>query len=192
MLLSRKFCRLSIDFFLHDCSYNDFISESKDLPITRLAIYRSISHFLTYKSTHKPVLPSPPPKFYINTTILLVLQLMSEGQKEYFSSGWNWIDISMIFLMLCSYFMWGVMYFINPLHKKKQFQFFISFADGFFAVAIVLSFFRMVYLCQITRFLGLLQLCLGRMLQVWRKIVIYKFLIKVYMCTYRVKKSINC
>ena len=91
---------------------------------------------------------------------------MAEGQREYFSSGWNWIDISMIFLMLCSYFMWGILYFMNPHHRNGDYQFFISFADGFFALAIVLSFFRMVYLCQITRFLGLLQLCLGRMLQV--------------------------
>ncbi|XP_057296724.1 short transient receptor potential channel 4-like isoform X2 [Hydractinia symbiolongicarpus] len=93
-------------------------------------------------------------------------QLIYQGKQEYFSIGWNWIDISMITLMLCSYFMWTIMYFRNPSHKDESFKFFVSFADGFYALAIVLSFFRMVYLCQITRFLGLLQLCLGRMLQV--------------------------
>lgn len=93
-------------------------------------------------------------------------QLIYQGKQEYFGIGWNWIDISMITLMLCSYFMWTIMYFRNPSHKDESFKFFVSFADGFYALAIVLSFFRMVYLCQITRFLGLLQLCLGRMLQV--------------------------
>ena len=94
------------------------------------------------------------------------LQLLSEGQREYFSSGWNWIDISMIFLMLISYVLWGALYFVNPGQKKDGYSNLHSLADGSFALGIVLSFFRMVYLCQITRYLGLLQLCLGRMVQV--------------------------
>ena len=75
--------------------------------------------------------------------------------------------------------MWGIMYFMNPHHQNKDYQFFISFADGFFALAIVLSFFRMVYLCQITRFLGLLQLCLGRMLQVNTLLRLQKYIIDI-------------
>ena len=42
----------------------------------------------------------------------------------------------------------------------------IYLADGAFAVGIVLSFFRLMYLCQITSYLGLLQLCLGEMIMV--------------------------
>jgi len=88
------------------------------------------------------------------------------GKRQYFGSGWNWIDINMIGLVFISYIMWIVIYFVYPEHQSESFNFFKSFPDGFFAVAIILSFFRMVCLCQITRFLGLLQLCLGRMLQV--------------------------
>ena len=88
------------------------------------------------------------------------------GKDQYFGSGWNWIDINMIGLVFISYSMWVIMYFVNPQHKDETYTFILSFPESFFAVAIILSFFRMVCLCQITRYLGLLQLCLGRMLQV--------------------------
>ena len=39
-------------------------------------------------------------------------------------------------------------------------------ADGSFCVAIVLSFFRLLYLCQASRHLGLVQLCMGKMIMV--------------------------
>lgn len=88
------------------------------------------------------------------------------GKIQYFGSGWNWIDINMIGLVFISYSMWVIMFFVNPQHKDETYTFILSFPESFFAVAIILSFFRMVCLCQITRYLGLLQLCLGRMLQV--------------------------
>lgn len=64
--------------------------------------------------------------------------------------------------MLLSYITWIVMCFYTPPAKKSI----LNFVDGMFAIAIILSFFRVVYLCQITRYLGLLQLCLGKMVQV--------------------------
>ena len=42
------------------------------------------------------------------------------GKNQYFGSGWNWIDISMIGLVFLSYSMWVIMYFVNPGHKDDS------------------------------------------------------------------------
>lgn len=42
----------------------------------------------------------------------------------------------------------------------------LSVGDGLFAMGVIASFFRLIYLCQISRYLGLLQLSLSRMVRV--------------------------
>lgn len=105
-------------------------------------------------------------------------QLIGIGKREYFGSGWNWIDINMIALMMAAYALWTAMYFVNPLHEDKSSLLVIRVADSLFGLAIIFSYFRMVYLCQITRYLGLLQLCLGRMIQVY--IVLQFFILLLF------------
>lgn len=91
---------------------------------------------------------------------------MKNGFADYFSSGWNLIDVAMYILMVASYITWITLYVAtSPIEKEIR-----EFADGIFSLAIILSFFRVVYLCQITRYLGLLQLCLGRMVQVGKRL----------------------
>lgn len=89
---------------------------------------------------------------------------MESGVKEYFASGWNWVDIGMDTLMMYAFITWGVLSYHGndePGHVTSM-----HVADGAFTVAIIFSFFRILYLCQITSYLGLLQLCLGKMLSV--------------------------
>ncbi|XP_065674489.1 short transient receptor potential channel 4 isoform X1 [Hydra vulgaris] len=83
------------------------------------------------------------------------------GKRRYFESVWNWIDMSMMSLIIAAYVVWGSVH-LTPFSKNI----YISIGDSFFAISIVLSFFHVVYLCQVIRFLGLLQLCLGRMIKV--------------------------
>ena len=93
--------------------------------------------------------------------------MYSRGILDYLSCGWNWIDIAMDFLMLTSYATWIILTSFYSDHQIHGFRKHImDFSDGMFSIGIILSFIRVVYLCQITSYLGLLQLCLGKMVQV--------------------------
>ena len=91
---------------------------------------------------------------------------MDSGVKKYFSSGWNFIDISMMTLMLISYLTWITLYALHHNRKEPTYKDAYELVDGLFSLAMILSFFRLVYLMQISSYLGLLQLCLGQMIQV--------------------------
>eukprot|EP00112_Aurelia_sp_Birch-Aquarium-sp1_P011271 Seg237.1 transcript_id=Seg237.1/GoldUCD/mRNA.D3Y31 product="Transient receptor potential-gamma protein" protein_id=Seg237.1/GoldUCD/D3Y31 len=93
-------------------------------------------------------------------------QLSQTGWFRYFTSGWNWMDISMISLMLTSYFLWVVLWIVQTPGNKSAIEKTRKVSNGLFTCGTIMSFFRLVYLCQITRFLGLLQLCLGKMIEV--------------------------
>lgn len=87
-------------------------------------------------------------------------QVYKRGVKEYLSSGWNWVDIGMDSLLLVSFVVWFVLTY-HPMENRVVHEYVVQVADGAFTVGIILSFFRIIYLCQITSYLGLLQLCLG-------------------------------
>ena len=76
------------------------------------------------------------------------------------------MDISMISFMLTSYFVWIVLYLVQSPSNKSAIESTRKVSNGLFTCGTIMSFFRLVYLCQITRFLGLLQLCLGKMIEV--------------------------
>ena len=117
-------------------------------------------------------------------------QLWSEGLFRYLSSGWNWMDLSML-LMLCGAFLiWtatAVVASFSDANYDKRLQMTVSVADGLYATGIVMSFFRLIYLCQISRYLGLLQLCLSRMVRVIMQfafiscVVLWSFSIGMHM-----------
>ena len=100
------------------------------------------------------------------TFIITFLQLLESGLTKYFSSGWNFIDISMMTLMLTSYITWTILYILQVDPKVQIYRDAYELVDGLFALAMILSFFRLVYLMKISSYLGLLQLCLSQMIQV--------------------------
>ena len=76
-------------------------------------------------------------------------------------------------LMLFSFIAWAVLYYHTPDNSeitKMTYDTTMYVADFAFTVSIILSFFRVIYLCQITQYLGLLQMCLGEMI-----LVIFQF-----------------
>ena len=96
-------------------------------------------------------------------------QICSSGLKRYFANGWNWVDVIMDFLMIFTFVIWIVLWGLRntkPPIDRSSYETMMYIADGTFAVAIVLCFFRLLYLCQVTRNLGLLQICLGEMIMV--------------------------
>lgn len=95
-------------------------------------------------------------------------QVWHDGVLRYLSSGWNWMDIGMIVLILGAYIGWFVRAIIGRYTILDDIadHFLLSGADGLYALGVIASFFRLVYLCQISRYLGLLQLSLSRMVRV--------------------------
>ncbi|XP_031571228.1 short transient receptor potential channel 4-like isoform X2 [Actinia tenebrosa] len=95
------------------------------------------------------------------------IQVWHEGVTRYLSSGWNWMDMGMVFLILGAYIIWTIMILLD-LSKPGELlhDIVLSTADGMYSFGVVASFFRLVYLCQISRYLGLLQLSLSRMVRV--------------------------
>ncbi|XP_001637374.2 short transient receptor potential channel 4 isoform X2 [Nematostella vectensis] len=94
-------------------------------------------------------------------------QVWHEGARRYFSSGWNWMDIGMVFLLLGAFVLWTIIFIVDfDSNAKLAHDVLLSTADGMYAFGVVASFFRLIYLCQISRYLGLLQLSLSRMVRV--------------------------
>lgn len=95
-------------------------------------------------------------------------QVWHDGVLRYLSSGWNWMDIGMIVLILGAYIGWFVRAIIGryTILDDTADHLLLSGADGLYALGVIASFFRLVYLCQISRYLGLLQLSLSRMVRV--------------------------
>jgi len=95
------------------------------------------------------------------------IQVYNDGVKRYLCSGWNWMDMGMVFFILGAYLAWALMIAFNlntPGDLKHDLV--LSTADGMYSFGVIASFFRLVYLCQISRYLGLLQLSLSRMVRV--------------------------
>ena len=92
-------------------------------------------------------------------------QVWHNGISRYMSSGWNWMDIGMVVCILGAFLMWislAIALQVADVGSTAQ-QIVLSSADGLYAFGVVASFFRLIYLCQISRYLGLLQLSLSRM-----------------------------
>lgn len=95
-------------------------------------------------------------------------QVRHDGILRYLSSGWNWMDMGMILLILGAYLVWfsrAIVEHFSDIDSTTD-QYILSTADGLYAMGVIASFFRLVYLCQISRYLGLLQLSLSRMVRV--------------------------
>ena len=76
------------------------------------------------------------------------------GIKKYFINGWNLVDILMDFFMIITYIVW---FFLLGFKKGgrigknlhyERWRNTLHIADGTFCIAIVFSFFRLLYLCQ--------------------------------------------
>ena len=95
-------------------------------------------------------------------------QVWHDGALRYLSSGWNWMDMGMIVLILGAYVVWFGRALVDRYTDidRTADHFILSAADGLYAMGVIASFFRLVYLCQISRYLGLLQLSLSRMVRV--------------------------
>ena len=99
---------------------------------------------------------------YFSHPLLFALpfpEVMESGAKMYFTSGWNWVDIGMDTLMMYAFITWGVLSYQGYQQQQQQGNLgnpqqqshvtSMHMADGAFTVAIIFSFFRILYLCQV-------------------------------------------
>lgn len=92
------------------------------------------------------------------------------GPKRYFTNLWNWNDLIMYTLFVLTFVFW----FASLLDVKKHDQIELErkywhhldpilIAEGTFAIAVIMAYFRLLYLCRLNFYLGPLQISLGKM-----------------------------
>lgn len=96
-------------------------------------------------------------------TRLAILQ----GPIRYFRMLWSWYDVCMISLFLSTFLFWLLAYMDVKTHgnvelERKYWHYLdpTLIAEGFFSVATIMAFFRLLLLCQLDYHLGPLQVCI--------------------------------
>ena len=110
--------------FSHLASFMTSIQKVKQMPIHCPYIARLVSNFSHHICTTHMDHPRLTP--FLISNHVTHLQLSESGMSKYFSSGWNFIDISMMTLMLTSYLTWIIFYCCdyNPKEPKYKVCFF--------------------------------------------------------------------
>lgn len=92
------------------------------------------------------------------------------GPSRYFRNLWNWNDCIMYTLFVLTFIFW----FASLMDAKKNDQIELErkywhhldpilLAEGTFAIAVIMAYFRLLYLCRLNFYLGPLQISLGKM-----------------------------
>lgn len=101
-----------------------------------------------------------------SSTRLCIIQ----GPKRYFRGLWGWNDLIMHILFVLTFLFWLASY----LDVKKNDQADLErkywhhldpllLSEGTFAIAVIMAYFRLLYLCRLNFYLGPLQISLGKM-----------------------------
>lgn len=93
-----------------------------------------------------------------------------KGPARHFRVLWSWNDLIMYVLFLLTFLFWVASYLDTKqndqidLERKYWHQLDpVLISEGTFAVATILAFFRLLYLCRLNYYLGPLQISLGKM-----------------------------
>lgn len=92
------------------------------------------------------------------------------GPARHFRGLWSWHDLIMYILFLLTFLFWAASYMDvknndqMDLERKYWHQLDpILISEGTFAIATIMAFFRLMYLCRLNYYLGPLQIGLGKM-----------------------------
>lgn len=92
------------------------------------------------------------------------------GPGRFFKNLWNWFDLITYILFVLTFLFWLASYMDSldsdqvDLERKYWHPLDpILIAEGCFAVAVIMSYFRLLYLCRLNYYLGPLQISLGKM-----------------------------
>ncbi|XP_065321156.1 short transient receptor potential channel 4-like [Gordionus sp. m RMFG-2023] len=151
---------------------NKFVSHILSYAIF-LAILFMHSEFSENSNLHGP--PRTGLEYYIivwvlGLTWLLLKTLVAQGSKKFFSLWWNWYDLINLIAFYSTFLFWGLSYrdLLKNNHSNLERKYWDSFdptliAEGNFAIAKVLAFGKLLNTFQINKYLGPLQVSLGRM-----------------------------
>lgn len=93
-----------------------------------------------------------------------------QGPKRYFRGLWSWSDMIMNLLFILTFVFWLASY--CDVKKNDQVDLERKYwhhldplliAEGTFAIAVIMAYFRLLYLCRLNYYLGPLQISLGKM-----------------------------
>lgn len=93
-----------------------------------------------------------------------------QGPARYFRNMWNWFDLIMYVLFILTFVFWLASYYDVREHdqvdlERKYWHHLdpVLVSEGCFAIAVIMAFFRLLYLCRLNYYLGPLQISLGKM-----------------------------
>lgn len=93
-----------------------------------------------------------------------------QGASRYLREMWNWHDLIMHFLFMCTFIFW-LMSILDVKHndqadlERKYWHHLdpVLLAEGSFAIGTIMAYFKLLYLCRLNYYLGPLQISLGKM-----------------------------
>lgn len=101
--------------------------------------------------------------FVWSTVRLAILQ----GPMRYFRMLWSWYDVCMLSFFLSTFLFWVLAYvdvkaYGDAKLERKYWHYLDStlVAEGLFAIAVIMAFFRLLLLCELDYNLGPLQVCI--------------------------------
>ncbi|XP_023310335.1 short transient receptor potential channel 4-like [Anoplophora glabripennis] len=100
----------------------------------------------------------------------VIRMLILQGPSRYLKKLWNWHDIISNFLFVLTFLFWLASYFDAvhndqvDLERKYWHQLDpLLIAEGCFAIATIMAFFRLIFFCRLNYYMGPLQISLGKM-----------------------------
>ncbi|KAJ8973595.1 hypothetical protein NQ317_010032 [Molorchus minor] len=100
----------------------------------------------------------------------IIRMVMVVGPSRYFKFLWNWHAVIMNLLFLLTFLFWLASYFdaINNDQVDLERKYWhhldpLLIAEGCFAIATIMSFFKLMFFCRLNYYMGPLQISLGKM-----------------------------
>lgn len=110
---------------------------------------------------------------YVVSYIWAAIRLcMVHGPTRYFRSRWNWYEVAMLFFFVLTFIFW-IVAAIDVRHngqrdlERKYWHKYdpTLIAEGFFCIATIMAFFKLMFVFQLDYYLGPLQMSLGKMIK---------------------------
>lgn len=124
---------------------------------------------------------------YVWNTVRLLAML---GPKRFFKNMWRWNDVIMLTLFVLTFVFWLLSWIDAKQNdqvdlERKYWHHLdpVLISEGTFAIAVILAFFRLLYLCRLNYYLGPLQISLGKMsADICKYITIFVIIVLSFTC----------
>lgn len=194
-----RFFMLPLTVLLGIFAPNSGLNRRNRLPINRmfnsLVTYLILLALLFYHSNMDKFemrrgFPSSPTRvpiavFVLGHVVEKIKLRMLQGPKRYFKNLWNCFDTVKLTLFSFAFICWTVSafqaYWVDVDLDRKYWHWADPqlIAEGLFALATVMAYMRLLFLCQINYYIGPMQVSLGKMLHDFGKFTTFLVIIMV-------------